>query len=146
MQGPPLKQPPPSACSSKGKEGDSQNNTCISLVIVKSTKEKLTLQIVTEDVVCLADLDHCSVPVVAQLVKEQVGYDLILLNNKLYPILDVPSTRGEFWQSSSQKILAASGKAVKITGKRPSAKGTEIDLTGDEDTDLLLLAPVQQRN
>ena len=51
--------------------------------------------------------------VVAQHVKEQVGYDLILLNNKLYPILDTPSTLGDFWQSTSQD---ASGKAVKIVG------------------------------
>jgi len=78
--------------------------------------------------------DQCSVPVVAQLVKEQVGYDIILLNNKLYPILDAPSTRGDFWRSSSRKILAASAKLYeKITGKRPKAKGLEIDLTGNED-------------
>ena len=29
----------------------------------------------------------------------------------------------------------------KIKGKRPSAKGTEIDLTGDEDTDSPLASP-----
>ena len=34
------------------------------------------------------------------------------------------------------QILAASARLYEeITGKRPSAKGTEIDLTGDEDTD-----------
>ena len=94
-------------------------------------------------IVCIADNDHqCSVPVVAQLVKEQVRYDIILLNNKLYPILDAPSTRGDFWWCTSWKILAASAKLYeKITGKRPSAKGTETDLTGDEDTDSSLASP-----
>ena len=39
-------------------------------------------------------------------------------------------------------ILAASAKLhEKITGKRPSAKGSEIDLTGDEDTDSPLASP-----
>ena len=64
---------------------------------LKSTKGKLTLETVTQVIVCIADNDQCSVPVVAQLVKEQVRYDVILLNNKLYPILDAPSTHGDFW-------------------------------------------------
>ena len=76
------------------------------------------MQIVTEDIVCLADLDQCSVPVVAQLVKEQVGYNIILLNNKLYPILEVPSTHGEFWRSTSRKILAASAKLFVLQPPR----------------------------
>ena len=59
--------------------------------------------------------------------------------NKLCPILNAP---GNFWRSTSWKILAASAKLYeKITGKRPSAKGTEIDLTGDEDTDSPLASP-----
>ena len=44
---------------------------------LKSTKGKLSSEIVNEVIVCLADLDQCSVPVVAQLVKEEVGYDII---------------------------------------------------------------------
>ena len=139
MQGPPLKRPPPPAYSSKGRK---VTRKTIGLVTLKSTKGKLSSEIVTEVIVCLADLDQCSVPVVAQLVKEQVGYDIVLLNNKLYPILDAPSTRGDFWRSTSRKILAASAKLYeKITGKRPSAKGAEIDLTGDEDTDSPLASP-----
>ena len=93
----------------------------ICLVTLKSANGKLTLEIVSEVTVCLADLDQCSVHDVAQLVKEQVGYDIILLNNKLYPILDAPSTHGDFWQSTSWKILAASAKLQeneKTTGKR----------------------------
>ena len=70
----------------------------IGLVTSKSTKGKLTLETIMQVIVCIADNDHqCSVPVVAQLVKEQVRYDVILLNNKLYPILDAPSTHGDFW-------------------------------------------------
>ena len=114
MQGPPLKQPPPSAYSSKGRKA---THKTISLVTLKSTKGKLTTQIVTEVIVCLADLDHCSVPVVTQLVKEQVGYDIILLNNKLYPILEVPSTHGEFWWSTCRKILTVSAKLLLNYGQ-----------------------------
>ena len=116
MQGPPLKRPPPPAYSSKGRK---VTRKTIGLVTLKSTKGKLSSEIVTEVIVCLADLDQCSVPVVGQLVKEQVGYDIILLNNKLYPILDAPSTHGDLWQSTSRKILAASAKLYeKVTGKR----------------------------
>ena len=122
MQSPPLKQSPSPAYSSKGSKVT--RKTIIDLAT--STKGKLTSQIVTEVTVCLDDLDHCSVPVVAQLVKKQVGYDIILLNNKLYPILNMPTTRGDFLQSTSRKNQAAFGKAVKTMGKRPSAKGTEI--------------------
>ena len=86
---------PPAAYSSKGRK---VTRKTIGLVTLKSTKGKLTLETVTQVIVCIADNDHqCSVPVVAQLVKEQVRYDVILLNNKLYPILDAPSTRGDFW-------------------------------------------------
>ena len=144
MQGPPLKRPPPPVYSSKGRKV-TQKTT--GLVTLKSTKGKLSSEIITEVIVCLADLDQCSVSVAAQLVKEHVGYDIVLLNNKLYPILDAPSTRGDFWRSTSRKILAASAKLhEKITGKRPSAKGAEIDLTVMRTQILLLLAPVQQRN
>ena len=101
----------------KGKKGHSKT---IGLVTLKSTKGKLSSEIVTEVIVCLADLDKCHVPVVAQLVKEQVGYDIILLNNKLYPILDGPSTRGDFWQSTSRKILAASAELYE---KKIQARG-----------------------
>ena len=93
-QGPPLKRPPPPAYSSKGRK---VTRKTIGLVSLKSTKGKVTSETVTEVIVCIADNDQCSVPVVAQLVKEQVGYDIIPLNNKLYPILDAPSTRGDFW-------------------------------------------------
>jgi len=129
-QGQSSKRPPPLAYSSKGRK---VTRKTVGLVTLKSTKGKLTYETVTEVIVCLADNDQCSVPVVAQL-EEQVGYDIILLNNKLYPILDAPSTHGDFWRSSSRKILAASAKQYeKITGKRPKAKGLEIDLTGNED-------------
>ena len=84
-QGPPLKQLPPAAYSSKGRKVIRKT---IGLVTLKSAKGKLTLETITEVIVCIADNDHCSVPIVAQLVKEQVGCDVNLLNNKLYPILD----------------------------------------------------------
>ena len=80
--------------SSKGRKV-TQKTT--GLVTLKSTKRKLSSEIITEVIVCLADLDQCSVSVAAQLVKEHVGYDIVLLNNKLYPILDAPRTRGDFW-------------------------------------------------
>ena len=130
-QGQSSKRPPPSAYSSKGRK---VTRKTIGLETLKSTKGKLISETVTEVIVCLADNDQCIVPVVAQPVKEQVGYNIILLNNKLYPILDATSTRGDFWRSSSRKILAASAKLYeKITGKRPKANGLEIDLTGNED-------------
>ena len=68
----------------------------IGLVSLKATKGKLTSETITQVIVCIADNDQCSVLVVAQLVKEQVGYGVILLNNKLHPILDAPSTHGDF--------------------------------------------------
>ena len=85
MQGPPLRRPPPAAYSSKRRKDARKTNA---LVTLKSTEGKLSLEIGTKLLLCLADLDQCSVPVLAQLVKERVGYDL--LNNKLYPISQCP--------------------------------------------------------
>lgn len=73
MQGPPLKRPPPPVYSSKGRKV-TQKTT--GLVTLKSIKGKLSSEIITKVIVCLADLDQCSVSVAAQLVKEHVGYDI----------------------------------------------------------------------
>ena len=102
---------------------------------MKSANGKLTSETITEVIVCIVDNDHCSAPVVAQLVKEQVGYDINLLNNKLYPILDAPNTRGDFGDRHLGKSwLLRQSCMKKLQAKCQVLKGTKIDLTGGEDT------------
>ena len=84
--------PPPPAYSSKGRK---VTRKTIGLVSLKSTKGEINIRNHYGSYGFM--YDQCSVPVVAQLMKEQVGYDIILLINKFYPILDAPSTRGDFW-------------------------------------------------
>ncbi len=62
---------------------------------------------VTQVVVTL-EPHKCSQGVVVELVKQQVGYDIILLDSKCFPVLDNETTRStEYWKST-RKILAAS--------------------------------------
>ena len=50
--------------------------------------------------------DDCTVTRVAELVKDEVGFDVTLVNTKCNQIMDSDATRGlDFWKSS-RKVLA----------------------------------------
>ena len=84
-----------------------------------SKSSNITYNVVTQVVVRL-ETDNCSPLLVAQLVEQQVGYSVILLDNKCFPILDNDTTRtNEYWKST-RKILAAS-KVVYVNLKGSSA-------------------------
>ena len=73
----------------------------------KPSTSKLTYDVVTQTQVSI-DPNDCSPSAVAQEVSESVGFDVILLDSKCYPLLDNAATSViSFWKST-RKILAAS--------------------------------------
>ena len=64
----------------------------------------------------------------ADMVKKQVGFDVILLDSKLYPLIANESTAGiDFWKSN-RKIIATSRSVFdKLVGKSPADEICEVD-------------------
>lgn len=77
---------------------------------------KLDYTAVTQVVVSLTAA-QCNVPAVTELVTQQVGFNVQLLDSKCYPLLTNEGTSGpEFWKST-RKILGASKSLYeKISG------------------------------
>ena len=72
---------------------------------------------------------------VAELVKDEVGFDVTLVNTKCNQIVDSDATRGlDFWKSSRKVLAVHSHMFDKIFGKK-KAYSAAIDLTQDEDDD-----------
>ena len=102
---------------------------------------RLSHTIITSIVV---KLDHgmgeCNVDTVAELVKAQVGFEVILLDCKLFPLIANNSTSGlDFWKST-RKIIATSRAAYdKLVGKSPAEEISTVD------DDVEIVEPVAKR-
>ena len=83
----------------------------------------LMYTVVTHVIVNLnSSAGECTVGIVAEKVKAQVGFDTILLDSKLYPVIDNDATSGiEFWKST-RKIMAASRSLYERLGGVPSSE------------------------
>ena len=96
-------------------------------------KGKVDYTAVTQVILSLSS-SQCNVPAAANLVSEQVGFEVILLDSKCYPLLPNEGTSGtEFWKGT-RKILAAS-KAIyeKLTGLSGDMNIKEINLTSADN-------------
>ena len=94
-----------------------------------SSSKTLLYTIITQTQVSI-DNSCCSPSAVAQLVTASIGYDVILLDSKCYPLLDNDATSTlEFWKST-RKILAASKVSYNKLTNKPV---TNIDLTGNDE-------------
>ena len=70
---------------------------------------------VTQVFLCLQP-DQCNVPSVADLVASQVGFPVVLLDSKCYPLSTNSGTSGvDFWKST-RRILAASKSLFEKLG------------------------------
>ena len=105
----------------------------------------LEYQIITQVVVTL-EVGQCKCSTIAEVIRQQVGFSVTLLDSKCFPIMENEATNAvDFWKSN-RKILAASSTLYsKLTGSSTNpdrAKG-EIDLTCSEDE--LFEFPVSKR-
>ena len=90
-----------------------------------STKSTMSYTIVTQTQV-LVNCNYSKPSAVTRMVSSNVGYDVILLDSKCYPLLDNSVTTSiDFWKLA-RKIMAASKSSYEeITGKK--FKGADIN-------------------
>lgn len=89
---------------------------CINKPSSSKSAGDILYNVVTQITVTL-DLQNCGPTRVSEMVKEQVGYDVILLDCKCYPLLDNESTQGpEFWKSTRKIIAASKSLYLKLRG------------------------------
>lgn len=92
-----------------------------------STSPGLTYSIVTQVVVAL-EMSRCGPTVVAELVKQQVGYDVILLDSKCFPVLDNEISRSsEFWKSTRKIMAASKSLYIKLKGSSADPERAKIE-------------------
>ena len=70
---------------------------------------------VTQVFLCL-EPDQCNAPSVADLVASQVGFPIVLLDSKCYPLSPSSGTSGDDFWKSTRRILAASKSLFKKLG------------------------------
>lgn len=98
-----------------------------------SRASRLSHTIITSIVVKLHNgMGECNVETVAEMVKSQVGFDVILLDSKLYPLIANHSTSGlDYWKSTRKIIATSCAVYEKLVGKSPAE---EIGTVDDEVT------------
>ena len=112
-----------------------------------SKSADITYTVVTQMVITL-EANNCGPAVVAELVKQQVGYDVTLLDSKCFPVLDNDTTRSMDYWKLTRKILAASKvlyKKLKGTSADPEKAKVQIDLTDVDICDESPSTPIAKR-
>lgn len=74
-----------------------------------SKSNKITYTVVTQLIISLdSAMGECNVSTAAEMVRCEIGFEVILLDSKLFPILNNDATSGvDFWKST-RKVIAAS--------------------------------------
>ena len=114
---------------------------------------KFDYTIVTQIYVCLTP-DQCNVDSVADLVSKQVGFAVVLLDCKCYPLPSSSVTCGiDFWKGS-RKILAASqslysqlneGEVAEIPERKKQKRGEKLILKKLEILENRVSTPIEVR-
>ena len=86
-----------------------------------SSKSKLQYEVVTQIIVSLdPTLGHCCVKAVCDKVKDQVRFEVVLLDSKCYPITANEITSDpEYWKGTRKVIAAHRGNYEKLGGISP---------------------------
>ena len=98
----------------------------------------LEYNVVTQVVVTL-EVGRCSPANVAELVKQQVGFQVVLLDSKCFQILESDTTTETDYWKSNRKILAASKSLyTKLAGTSANLKRARdaVDLTNSDEEGL----------
>lgn len=94
-----------------------------------SKSSRFTHTVVTQVIISLdLSMGECTVSKAAELVKRQVGFDVVLLDSKLFPVIDGESTSGpEFWRSTRKIIAVSRSSYEKLTGVPAGNELSQID-------------------
>ena len=77
---------------------------------------RLVHTVVTQVIISL-DSNDCSVTRATECVRKQIGLDVVLLDSKLFPIMDNESTSGaEFWHSTRKIIAVSCASYERLSG------------------------------
>ena len=78
---------------------------------------------------------ECNVSAVSEKVQEQVGFEVILLDSKLFPLLDNDATTGvDFWKSTRKIIAASRSLYEKLGGITPGTEFSNELISGEPST------------
>ena len=95
----------------------------------------LDYKIVTQVVITL-EVGHCSPITAAELVKQQVGFEVVLLDSKCFPVLESDTTLGtDYWKSNCKVLAASKTLHSKFIGSSAQVKRANepVDLHSDEE-------------
>jgi hypothetical protein len=101
-----------------------------------SKNNGLTYTEVTQVLVSLTEAE-CNVPAVSEFVRSQLGFEVVLLDCKLYPIANTEATSGKEYWKSTRKIIAASRSLYERLGGVPP----DAALAMREGDDIVLVGP-----
>ena len=88
----------------------------------------LEYKVVTQVIVTL-EIGNCTPSVVADLVRQQVGFPVILLDSKCFPILENETTSAiEFWKSNRKILAASSSLYSRLTGSSADPGRAKIEI------------------
>lgn len=94
-----------------------------------SRASRLVHTVVTQVIINL-DSNDCNVTRATESVRKQIGLDVVLLDSKLFPIMDNETTSGpEFWRSTRKIIAVSRASYEKLTG---IAVGEELGQVEDD--------------
>ena len=142
--GPTQQVPPPRPQLAQRRKSNSYRKTIqvVSLSLPNQNKPStskasthLEYKVITQIIVSL-EVERCSGSIVAELVHQQVGFEVIRLDSKCFPILECESTTAiEFWKSNRRVIAASKTLYKKLTGSSTSLSNAndEIDLTHSDE-------------
>lgn len=94
-----------------------------------SSKHRFNHTIVTQVILSLdASKGECNVSVAAESVRKQLGFEVVLLDCKLFPITDNESISSpDFWRSTRKIIAASRSVYEKITGVSVGSELSQVD-------------------
>ena len=92
-----------------------------------SRANRLVHTIVTQIIISL-EAGECNVTRAAENVRKQIGFDVVLLDCKLFPLIDNDTTSGqEFWRSTRKIIAVSRVSYEKIAGVAPGEELSQVD-------------------
>ena len=134
---------PSTASVSAHKRRKSAFNKTIALVCLSSPDPNkpgtsrathLDYKIVTQ--VVPIEAGFCSPSSVAERVHQQVGFEIVLLDSKCFPILENDTTASvDFWKCNRKVLAASKALYTKLTGSSANPRRATSELHSDEDVD-----------
>ena len=94
-----------------------------------SKSSKMEYGVVTQVFLCLTP-DQCNVRSVSELMAEQVGFAVILLDSKCYALSSNSGTSGtDFWKSTRRILAASKSLYEQLSGHDSGVEHAEVELT-----------------